>query len=239
MPRKQKPERPSELLARRTLETLLDVQLVRVEEGDTPTRDYEMVTDDGLWAIEVKEIVSSDYLKVQAVLERQSFWPSTLLTRHWDVAIDTPTNVDQFEPARIRGLAEAIEGDLAILEAAEITCTRGADDQATGEAFAALWRIKFRTNDSICMSSTFLDDRGPGIELEQGHGYVRTARADVFAERVQAWLDSSASTNLRGRHRLARAFDNDHLSTAPDVVLRDVIEVWIEHGVEAVAPSFP
>lgn len=190
-------EDPSELLARKTLEALLDVQLTRVPGTDRATHDYEHVTDAGLSAIEVKEIVSSDYLEVQAVLDRQSFWASTTLTKQWSVGIDTPTTVDQFTPALIRGLAADIEKDLAILEAAGITCTRGAFEHANGESYAALWRISRRTNDSICMSSALMDDRGPGIQLDQWHGYVRTGRADAFAERVQAWLDSPASANLR------------------------------------------
>lgn len=202
-------EDPSELLARRTLEALLDVQLARVPETERPTHDYEQVTDAGLLAIEVKEIVSSDHLEVQTVLDRQSFWPSTTLTKQWSVGIDTPTTVDQFKPARIRGLAADIEGDLAILEAAGITCTRGAFEHANGESYAALWRISRRTNDSICMSSKLMDDRGPGIQLDQWHGYVRSARADVFAERVQAWLDSPASANLRASLRNADARNRD------------------------------
>lgn len=189
------PEDPSELLARRTLEALLDIELVRVPPAGQATHDYEVATDSGLWAIEIKEVVSSDYLEVQAVLDRQSFWPSSILTKRWSVGIDTPTNVDKFEPARIGGLADSIEADLAILEAAGVTCTRGADGDS--DTCAALRRISLRTNDSICMSSEFLDDRGPGVELDQGHGYVRTGRADVFADRVQLWLDSSASNNLR------------------------------------------
>lgn len=96
---------------------------------------------------------------------------------------------------RLRHLAADIEPDLEILEQAGILNTR--EGHATSEKESmALARVRKRTRGAICIGQHPCGEP-PGVELVFGYGYSRTG-ADDFAYRVQAWLDSHLSANLRG-----------------------------------------
>lgn len=114
---------------------------------------------------------------------------------------------------RIRNMAKDMEPDLATLERFGINGTRapnlGAIPGSHRAVSEALWRIKSRTHDSICMARDVFAGEQAGIDLNFGYGAVRTGRADVVAERVQMWLDSEQSANLVSSIRTAGA-DQGH-----------------------------
>lgn len=96
---------------------------------------------------------------------------------------------------RIRGLARALEEHLNLLEQAGITDTRTARS-TTNDLRHALTEISQLTHGAICMATEPFGGQA-GIQLSLGFGYMRTGRADVIAFRVQGWLDSELSFNLR------------------------------------------
>jgi hypothetical protein len=95
----------------------------------------------------------------------------------------------------VQRLPPALEPHLLALEHAGIRNTRGAQPQTPRERYA-LTQIARLTHGAICLAHVPVDGRA-GIELVLGYGYARTGRPDALASRVQAWLDSELSSNLR------------------------------------------
>lgn len=97
---------------------------------------------------------------------------------------------------RLRRLGRDLEPHLAVLEEARIGCTRGAEAHSL-ELRRALAAIGARTHDAICMRHAPLGIESPGIDIALADGSVRTGRADTIAARIELWLESSDSRNLR------------------------------------------
>lgn len=89
----------------------------------------------------------------------------------------------------------ALELYLLVLEHGGVSNTREVELQ-TSEERDALWSIRRLTRGAICVAHEQLG-HGPGIQIHVGWGYARSGDPNVFAFRVQAWLDSDLGSNLR------------------------------------------
>lgn len=107
---------------------------------------------------------------------------------------------------RLKHLARDIEQALRIVEADGIVNTRGAMPSCV-EVTRALAEIQSRTAGAIGMRFSPSDGQSPGIDLALASGGTRTERADTMATRVQLWLDSDLSLNLR--RSLANEIDTE------------------------------
>jgi hypothetical protein len=102
------------------------------------------------------------------------------------------------ETPRIKNLGSDLEPHLATLEAGGITITRGAHRRvSTNEETTALDLIAKRTGAAICMRRDLRPGESPGIDIRLTTRLVRTERADTMTGRIQLWLDSDESMNLR------------------------------------------
>jgi len=101
----------------------------------------------------------------------------------------------QWKPPSLKHLGRDIENDLVLLESQGVTTTRGLEGDL--DCQRAIIRIEARTNHGHAMSSTPTGNQSPGVEIVVGSGYVRTGQPDTLAVRLQLWLDSSMSANLR------------------------------------------
>jgi hypothetical protein len=122
-------------------------------------------------------------LSVTPIAEREQEW------RSQHPVLGQPT-------VRLKYLARDIEQPLRIVESDGIVNTREAN-ASCGEVARALADIQERTASAICMRYSPLDDESPGIDLALAMGGTRTDRADTMVSRVQLWLDSELSSNLR------------------------------------------
>jgi hypothetical protein len=223
--------------------------------------DYSAIDADGkTHGFEMKRVVEEDFLKIHALINREPFYASTVLTRLWEVVIDAPTN-ENLDPSRrrtiaplIRGLGQQLETDLALLEQGGIFETRGADWQTIDE-FNAVMRIKARTHGGICMARPPIAglDEQPGIRLMFSYGYARRG-PDAFARRLDAWIHdpdpesrwanvvaSTANGDWQHRHAvLLFDFSEPDYHTAAElgasfvpsapIEVDDPIEVWCVIG---------
>jgi hypothetical protein len=99
---------------------------------------------------------------------------------------------------RLNTLTTDLEAHLAVMEAHNIDTTRGLAPFGHPETLAsAIAAIINRTHDALCMRRNLLRDERPGIDVALASGSVRTERADTIAQRLQLWLASSRSSNLR------------------------------------------
>ena len=99
---------------------------------------------------------------------------------------------------RLDTLARDLEPHLVELEAHGFTTTRGAAPFGQPEPLAtAITAIYLRTQDGMCLRQEPLGGERAGIDVHLASGYVRTGRADTIAARLQLWLGSSNSENLR------------------------------------------
>ncbi len=87
-----KPERDDEAHGRRAVEASLRIELVREAERDVAWVDYS--SRDGSQGFEMKRVVPSQFMRLQASVRREPFYPSGVLTKHWTVLVDAPTNDD-------------------------------------------------------------------------------------------------------------------------------------------------
>ncbi len=101
----------------------------------------------------------------------------------------------------VKNLARDIEPHLAVLEQLGIFETRTWPEPVDREEFlaaiAALGVVAKRTGGAICKAHPPIGDQKPGVDLWFGYSSIRTGDANVVAERVQMWLDSAVSANLR------------------------------------------
>ena len=84
------PESTSELEARKQLEHVYGRAVERVAPDDRPTPDYALpTTGSPPGAIEVKEVVSSEWKALSAAIAKQQTWLEVpTLTRHWHVMLE-------------------------------------------------------------------------------------------------------------------------------------------------------
>jgi hypothetical protein len=86
-------------IVERTLAVLLGRSICRVPPQDRATHDLE--TSDGLSpsiAAEVKELIPSDYLKLQGAISKQRSYDSGILAMRWNVAIQGETLANRLQP---------------------------------------------------------------------------------------------------------------------------------------------
>lgn len=99
---------------------------------------------------------------------------------------------------RLDTLARDLEPHLVELEAHGFTTTRGAVPFGHPEPLAnAITAIYLRTQDGMCLRQEPLGYERAGIDVRLATGLIRTGRADTIAARLQLWLKSSKSDNLR------------------------------------------
>lgn len=97
---------------------------------------------------------------------------------------------------RLKKLGSDLEHHLHTLEQHAIYSTRGACPFEP-DAWQALRHIAVRTDDALCLRRETIRDEKPGIDLSLASGYIRTARADTLVGRIELWLASEWSSNLR------------------------------------------
>lgn len=202
---KRRDESESELFAKERLEGVLAVALERIVPDGTPGKfpDYAFDTQTGHAAVEVKEMSSHDWRMMQDGLAKNGYGRATdEVQKHWTVALDSQTLAQRLgdgrrAPAKVKGLVDDLIPDLALLEARGITTTRG-DLPTDPDGQQAWWRIARRTKGAICLAS----DANPGAGLLAGvfiagsYGYVRTARPDTLAGRIDEWFAAGHGSNL-------------------------------------------
>lgn len=107
----------------------------------------------------------------------------------------------------LRSLANDIEADLALLELKGLDTTRTAAGDP--EARQAICRIDARSHGALCMSFDLHGEQTAGIQIQFGYGHVRTGQPETLVERIQLWLNSRLSDNLRLSLRNAVADQRD------------------------------
>jgi len=85
-------ERDDELHGKRAIETALRIRLVRERERDVSWVDYS--SEDGSQGFEMKRVVPSKFLQLQALVDREPDFESAILSKRWTVLVDAPTNDD-------------------------------------------------------------------------------------------------------------------------------------------------
>ena len=99
---------------------------------------------------------------------------------------------------RLNNLTAELEAHVAVLEAHGIVTTHGLHPFGLPEPLAsAIVAIITRTQGAVCDRRDLLTNERPGIDVALASGSVRTERADTIAQRLQLWLDSAESSNLR------------------------------------------
>lgn len=99
---------------------------------------------------------------------------------------------------RLVRLGGDLEPHLAVLEQHGIGSTRGARPFGQPEDLAsALSAIYRRTNGALCHRHEPLAGQQPGVDVALSSGYTRTGRADTVVGRIDLWLNSELSANLR------------------------------------------
>jgi hypothetical protein len=99
---------------------------------------------------------------------------------------------------RLNTLTTDLEGHLAVLDAHGITTTRGLAPFGRPKPLASAIAVIFnRTQGALCLRRDPHSNERPGIDVALASGSIRTERADTISERLQLWLDSSKSSNLR------------------------------------------
>jgi hypothetical protein len=97
---------------------------------------------------------------------------------------------------RLKNLGRDLERSLQVLEANGVECTRGAR-RSTSDVGGALSQIAVRTDGSICMWHRPGSYETPGVDIALSMGSTRTEHPDTIVGRIQLWLDSEDSQNLR------------------------------------------
>jgi len=122
-------------------------------------------------------------MRVQRKADREAEWRA----RHPGPRQATP---------RLKDLGRDVEAHLAVLEQVGISCTRGAWSVHEDVRRTLLFIAK-RTGDAICMRHELLADQRPGVDAYLSSGYVRTERADTIVQRIELWVASDDSANLK------------------------------------------
>lgn len=103
---------------------------------------------------------------------------------------------------RLARLGPDLESHLAVFENYGIRSTRGLYPYGQPEDLAAaVVAISRRTCGAIRHRHEPSSGQSPGVDIALASGYVRTGRADTMVGRIQLWLESDLSKNLR--HSLA------------------------------------
>jgi hypothetical protein len=98
---------------------------------------------------------------------------------------------------RIRGLGPDIEEHLHMLEDHDVRSTRSSGAYDVSPVGRALWAIAVRTSHAIFLGQEPPAGMSPGIDVHVGFGYHRTGDPDTVVSRIERWLESDRSTNLR------------------------------------------
>ncbi|MGH9225745.1 MAG: hypothetical protein ACRD2W_18605 [Acidimicrobiales bacterium] len=100
---------------------------------------------------------------------------------------------------RLRDLAADLEPSLMVLERYGHTSTRGLHWLGQPPALAqAILTIAARTGGAMCVRHELFPGQRPGTDIALESTYLRTDCADTLVARLDLWLRSEASKNLRG-----------------------------------------
>lgn len=100
-------------------------------------------------------------------------------------------------PPKISGLCKELEPHLVVLEKHGYSSTRGLSPWGVqDELTTAVRAIAVLTQDGLCMRHE-ITGMTPGIDIALATGSIRTERADTVVERIDLWLSSADSENLR------------------------------------------
>lgn len=166
---------------------------------------YDSLILSGRWTVMISQLTLSDILKPmpkfpaddpEASAEAEAFG-FRLIPRHereaeWRVSYPGPKR----DTPRLKELGPDLERHLHVLEQHAIYSTRGAWPSEP-DALQALRYIASRTGNAICLWHELIRDEKPGINLALASGYNRTERADTLVGRIELWLASKQSSNLR------------------------------------------
>jgi hypothetical protein len=99
---------------------------------------------------------------------------------------------------RFKQLDLDLEQHLVILERNGLQTTRGLSPYGQPQALAdAIRAIEQRTAGALCLRRVPLPDERPGVDVVLGSSSVRTGRANTIVNRLDLWLRSNQSRNLR------------------------------------------
>lgn len=127
-----------------------------------------------------------------AALEAQGFTAQRKADREREHLKRTKQRPPQM---RIKDMAKKLEPHLAVLEDAGITCSRTAEGGRP--VWLALQSIADLTQGALCLGRKPLEGGSPGVVPQFSWVTVRTTDPDVLAERVELWLGTDESDNLR------------------------------------------
>lgn len=102
---------------------------------------------------------------------------------------------------RIKGLGPDLGMHLKVLEDHGVRSTRDSGAYDLSPVGRALWAIAVRTDHAIFLGQEPPAGMSPGIDVHVGYGYVRTGDPDTLVSRIERWLESDRSTNLRASLR--------------------------------------
>ncbi len=99
---------------------------------------------------------------------------------------------------RLARLAEALEPHLAVMELHSLTSTHGVYPYGQPIDLAtAVVEIARLASGGLCHRHEPFTGQRPGVDLALSSGYTRTGRPDTVVGRIELWLDSDLSANLR------------------------------------------
>lgn len=166
---------------------------------------YDSSILSGRWTVMIDRPTLSDILKPiptfpaddpEASAEAEAFG-LRLIPRHEREAEWRASHPGQKRSTpRLKRLGADLEQHLHILEQHAIYSTRGAWSFES-DALRALHSIAARTDNALCLRRETIRDESPGIDLVLASGYIRTERADTLVGRIELWLASEQSSNLR------------------------------------------
>lgn len=174
-------ESATELAARRHLERILRRPLHRVTPDEAPSADYTFdLGEDRVAAVEVKEIVSSDWRHLSAGFEKQETERVTdELRLHWRVVLPGEIAAERLVP--VPGFPADDQERIAALEAQGYGAVRRAERVAEFES-------RREESPAPLMIKGLIDALVPDLQVLEDRG-IRTTRGDIPAdeEGSSAW----------------------------------------------------
>lgn len=137
---------------------------------------------------------------------------------------------------RIKGLGPDLERHLIVLESHGVRSTRDSGAYDSSPVGRALWAIAARTNHAIFLGEEPVVGESPGIDVQVGHGYVRTGNPDTLVSRIERWLASDRSANLKESLRNEADGVERHAVLVLDPVLEPEYRAAVETA-DAFCPS--
>jgi hypothetical protein len=115
---------------------------------------------------------------------------------------------------KLKQLGQDLEQHLVVLEQNGLKTTRGVSPFGKRPALSDRIRaIERRTAGAWCLRRVPLPDESPGVDVVLGSSSVRTGRANTIVNRLDLWLRSDQSMNLR------QSLSNEEVGTQRYAVL--------------------